>query len=74
MWIPIRAWMALAVVLPAFADPAMTFKATNAFEVLAEGDITPDTPAAFTDFLQHNGTFRQTVMFNRDAGTQFVCF
>src|SRR5580693_7783503 len=64
MCMPNRLWIALVMILPAVADPAMTFKATNAFEVLAEGEITPDTPAAFTDFLKHNGTFRQTVMFN----------
>lgn len=65
---PIRAWIAFAMILPAAADPAMTFKTTNAFEVFAEGDITPDTPAVFTDFLQHNGAFRQTVMFNSLGG------
>jgi hypothetical protein len=68
MCMPNRLWIALVMILPAVADPAMTFKATNAFEVLAEGEITPDTPAAFTDFLKHNGTFRQTIMFNSLGG------
>jgi hypothetical protein len=68
MCTPIRLWIAFAMIAPAIADSAMTFKATNAFEVLAEGEITHDTPAAFADFLQHHGTFRQTVMFNSLGG------
>jgi hypothetical protein len=53
---------------PAVAGQAMTFKSTGFFQVLAEGEITPDTPAAFTDYLNRNGPVHLTLMFNSPGG------
>jgi hypothetical protein len=53
---------------PAVAGQAMAFKSTGFFQVLAEGEITPDTPAAFTDYLNRNGPVHLTLMFNSPGG------
>jgi hypothetical protein len=68
MWIPIRAWIAFATIYPAIAGSPMTFKSPNIFQVFAEGEITPDTPNVFADFLKQNSMFRQTVTFNSPGG------
>src|ERR1035438_7328459 len=73
MCISVRAWIVSAMTMfasaaPAVAGQAMAFKPTGLFQVLAEGQITPDTPAAFTDYLNRNGPVHLTLMFN-SSGT-----
>jgi hypothetical protein len=63
--------MTLAAVFGALAvaGQPMTFKLTGNFqEVLAQGEITADTPAAFSAFLRQNTSFPGTVMFNSLGG------
>jgi hypothetical protein len=63
-----RAWISFAIGVPLIAAP-MTFKASGLFQVFADGEITADTPGAFTDFVKRQlGTFPMTVMFNSPGG------
>jgi hypothetical protein len=63
-----RAWIAFAIGVPLFAAP-MTFKGSGLFQVFADGEITAETPGAFTDFVNRQiGTLPLTVMFNSPGG------
>jgi hypothetical protein len=59
----------LATAAPAFADPAMTFKSIGLmFGVLAEGDITADTPKVFEQFLKQDVSVMRIIQFNSGGG------
>ena len=60
--------MTLAAAGLSIAQQARRPGSTGFFQVLAEGEITPDTPAAFTDYLNRNGPVHLTLMFNSPGG------
>jgi len=64
----VRVWIAVAIAAPAIAQP-MTFNAHGLFQVFADGEITADTPTAFSDFVKQNaGSLAQTLTFNSPGG------
>jgi len=65
----LAALAAIATSSTARADSPMTFKSLGVLSgVLAEGDITADTPATFQRFLQQNVSLTRTVSFNSGGG------
>jgi hypothetical protein len=62
------AWIAFAIGVPMIAAP-MTFQASGLFQVFADGEISADTPGAFTEFVKRQiGSLPLTVMFNSPGG------
>ena len=63
------AFVAVAAASPADSDPPMSFKSLGFMSgVLAEGDITADTPKVFEKFLQSDATVMRVVHFNSGGG------
>jgi len=64
------AFVLLALSAPVLADPPMTFKPMGLmFGVLAEGEITPDTPEVFEQFVkEQNFSVMRIVQFNSGGG------
>lgn len=61
--------LTLAYALPAHADPPMTFRDVGGFfGVLAEGEITAQTPADFAVFLKRGIMLSRTIHFNSGGG------